>query len=640
MFRNRACLFLTVISLALLVSPPAGAESLSRLLAPCLDNDTAAVIRIDMTALNTDALFDMVIQTASKTLNAEQVKRLGSFTQRTRSNMKESLTKFRAVGGKTLYAMLSVTDGMLLAAPVDKGVREEALKEWIETTAREIDSPCTTLAREGNLIIAGPSWVIERRKVKISVSRPELDKAAARAKPGAIQIFLIPTVDSRRVLEAMLPPMTGQKFQIPTNGLVNGLQWAAVSVNLPPRASVDVHVESGNADSARALQGVIAQAWQAVGQFAPIKAAYPELGKALARLTPQAKGDSLQLAFDTKQFTSLASEVITPGFFELRESILRSTCGETLNGMGKALLIYANDYEDQWPPSLQTLVEKAEYPRAGLTCPVMRHRPDYTSYVYRGVDTVGTFVEPSIIMVHDRAGNHPGGRNVLFVDSHVEWATEERFQELIEQDKSFRKVCGYGQVNENFLLRSLERAVTLISEGSLENKQHHFYEIPIPPEFTSGGKRRLREIVVALAYTPPVRSTRIKYRASRIDFRLVAASDLEHVTMMFNKATAKSNYKNIPELNGSYVGQQARSKGTVQADVWKFKSFDSRSPLRNKRLFVVVTRNDFPWGESLCGEEEDYSLVVSLRDQENQNARLYSQIKARIEARIPLRVRV
>jgi len=213
-------------------------------------------------------------------------------------------------------------------------------------------------------------------------------------------------------------------------------------------------------------------------------------------------------------------------------------------------------------------------------------------------------------------------------------------QELIEQDKSFRKVCGYGQVNENFLLRSLERAVTLISEGSLENKQHHFYEIPIPPEFTSGGKRRLREIVVALAYTPPVRSTRIKYRASRIDFRLVAASDLEHVTMMFNKATAKSNYKNIPELNGSYVGQQARSKGTVQADVWKFKSFDSRSPLRNKRLFVVVTRNDFPWGESLCGEEEDYSLVVSLRDQENQNARLYSQIKARIEARIPLRVRV
>jgi len=216
----------------------------------------------------------------------------------------------------------------------------------------------------------------------------------------------------------------------------------------------------------------------------------------------------------------------------------------------------------------------------------------------------------------------------------------EPSQELIEQEKSFRRVCGYGQVHETSLLRSLESAVTLIAEGSLENKQHHFYEIPIPHEFTSGGKRRLREIAVALAYTPPVRSTRIKYRASRIDFRLVAANDLQHVTTMFNKATAKSNYKNIPEINGTSVGQQARSKGTVQADVWKFKSFDSRSPLRNKRLFVVVTRNDFPWGESLCNDEEAYSLVVSLRDQENENARLYSQIKARIEARIPVRVRV
>ncbi len=442
MFRNKACLLLSAISLALLASPPTQAESLSRLLAPCVDNDTVAVIRIDMTALDADGFFDMIAQTASETLDADQVKRLEVFTQRTRSTMKESLAKFRAAGGKTLYAMLSVTDGGLLAVPVDKGAREDALKEWIETTSRETGSPCATQVRQGNLIVAGASWVMEHRQSRAAVARPELDTAAARAKPGAIQIFLIPTVDSRRVLEAMLPTMTDQKLQIPTNALVNGLQWAVHSINLPPRGSVDVYVESGNADSARALQKVIAQAWEAVSQFSPIKAAYPELGAALAELTPKAKGDSLQLALDAKQFTSLASEVLTPGFFELRESILRSTCGETLGGMGKAMLIYANDYEDEWPPSLETLVEKAEYPRSGLTCPVMRHRPDYTSYVYRGVDTEGCWVEPSMIMVHDRAGNHPDGRNVLFVDTHVEWVTEERFQELIEQDNRLRRGRG------------------------------------------------------------------------------------------------------------------------------------------------------------------------------------------------------
>lgn len=213
-------------------------------------------------------------------------------------------------------------------------------------------------------------------------------------------------------------------------------------------------------------------------------------------------------------------------------------------------------------------------------------------------------------------------------------------QKLIDQDKSFRRVCGYGQVHEIYLHRSLENAVTLIAGGPIENKRHHFYEIPIPDEFTSGGRRRLREIAVALAYTPPVRSTRIKYRATRIDFRLVAASDLENVTTMFNKATEKDDYENIAELKTATIGQQARSKGTVQADFWRFRQFNANSKLRSQKLFVVVTRNDFPWGEGLCDTVEEYSLLVSLRDQENEEARLYSRIKAQLETRLPVRVKV
>lgn len=212
-------------------------------------------------------------------------------------------------------------------------------------------------------------------------------------------------------------------------------------------------------------------------------------------------------------------------------------------------------------------------------------------------------------------------------------------QQLMEQHKTLKRVCGYGQVDETALHRSLENAVTLITDGKIENKRHHFYEIPVPPEFTSGGKKRLREIAVALAYTPPVRSTRIKYRATRIDFRLVAARDLEHVTTMFNKATRKEDYQSIKELDGATIGQTARSKGTVQSDYWHFKQFTTASKLRTHKIFVVVTRNDFPWGENLCDNEESYSLLVSLRDKDNLRAQLYTQIKARLEARLPIRIR-
>jgi prepilin-type processing-associated H-X9-DG protein len=109
------------------------------------------------------------------------------------------------------------------------------------------------------------------------------------------------------------------------------------------------------------------------------------------------------------------------------------------------MLIYSNDYQDKWPPNLRTLVQTVEYNPTGLLCPAMRYRPDYESYVYRGVDTGGMWVEPMIILVHDRAGNHEGGRNVLFVDAHVEWVTEQRFQDLVRQDNELRRARGFAE---------------------------------------------------------------------------------------------------------------------------------------------------------------------------------------------------
>ena len=108
---------------------------------------------------------------------------------------------------------------------------------------------------------------------------------------------------------------------------------------------------------------------------------------------------------------------------------------------------------------------------------------------------------------------------------------------------------------------------------------------------------------------------------------------------MFNKATKKEDYQSIQELDGATIGQTARSKGTVQSDFWNFKQFTATSKLRTQKLFVVVTRNDFPWGENLCDNEEIYSLLVSLRDRDNSHAQLYTKIKARLDARLPVRIR-
>jgi len=218
-------------------------------------------------------------------------------------------------------------------------------------------------------------------------------------------------------------------------------------------------------------------------------------------------------------------------------------------------------------------------------------------------------------------------------------AIPESSEALFEDKEMLRRICGYGQVDSRALFRSLENEVSMMATGQIPNKSHHFYEIPIPEDFLSNGKR-LREISVGMSYTPYVRSTRLSYKASRIDFKLVTAPDLDHVTTMFNKATEKVDYDSIPEMNNRNVNSTLRGKGTAQAATWSFTQFNSRSKLRNNRLFVVVIRNDYPWGEPHSATVEPYALVVCFRDRTNQEARLYSQVQAKLRVRERARARV
>lgn len=110
---------------------------------------------------------------------------------------------------------------------------------------------------------------------------------------------------------------------------------------------------------------------------------------------------------------------------------------------------------------------------------------------------------------------------------------------------------------------------------------------------------------------------------------------------MFNKATDREKYERIPELDTNRdICSTVRGGGTVQAATWRFSQFNRTSRLRNNRLFVVVTRNDHPWGEAHSGAEEAYALVVCLRDRENQEARLYTALRNRLQARARARARI
>ena len=157
------------------------------------------------------------------------------------------------------------------------------------------------------------------------------------------------------------------------------------------------------------------------------------LDQILERLTPRRQGKRLLLQVNSDAADSLISNFVAPSLLEVVGTAKRYTCGSNLSWIGKALLIYANDYNDEFPPDLDTLIHKAELPAQNLVCPATELK-----YIYRGA-SITTSDTPWLITVYEKAGNHCGGRNVLFLDAHVEWVSEERFQELIKKDNEYRR---------------------------------------------------------------------------------------------------------------------------------------------------------------------------------------------------------
>lgn len=196
--------------------------------------------------------------------------------------------------------------------------------------------------------------------------------------------------------------------------------------------------------------------------------------------------------------------------------------------------------------------------------------------------------------------------------------------------KKLLKLIGYGQIDDDALYRSVDQAVTLLAEDRIANDKCHFYELPIPASFWSPGRRQ-REITVALAYSPDIRTTRLDYRMSKIWYNLVKANDLDEVEQAFKK----NREEGMGEITlNRWLSNLDRKAGTLQVSRWEFKA----PPRNGEKIFVVVTRQDTPWGTVADGAEA-YSLVAVLADRENAQANLYAGVRAQLEARAQARAR-
>jgi prepilin-type processing-associated H-X9-DG protein len=144
---------------------------------------------------------------------------------------------------------------------------------------------------------------------------------------------------------------------------------------------------------------------------------------------------------------SKAMLIYANDYNETRVKAQRMVCATNLSGLGKAMLIYANDYNDMYPTSSKwcdLLIEHAEVNQKSFCCKGAQQGPcNYA--MNKNVEKLGTLTPPDMVLLFEsgpgwnQAGgpeilttdNHQGqGCNVLFVDGHVEFIKAEYLNNL------------------------------------------------------------------------------------------------------------------------------------------------------------------------------------------------------------------
>jgi hypothetical protein len=301
--------------------------SRARVVAPYLDDQTIAVAHVDVTRIDLDALTNTL--TALANIPPKQI-------EADRQALGQWRNAFVGAGGKDLYVVFSLADlpqrPPYAMVPLGTGANAKDLAALLTSepahweVAEKIDQ----------VLFAGSKAARQRLQGLKPSARPALAPAFAAAGDTALQILILPGVDTRRVIEQTLPTLPAELGGGPSTVLTQGVQWAAVGINPPPRLDLRLVIKSQDAAAAQRLADWTTAALGRLKGLKEIQDAYPDLERLLGQLTPKVSADRLTLTLGEKTLT----EALKPALTRLRANAARIQVMNSLRQIGIALHNY------------------------------------------------------------------------------------------------------------------------------------------------------------------------------------------------------------------------------------------------------------------------------------------------------------
>jgi len=414
----------------------AGASTgLDQVLGPCIDDQTFAVAHLDIEKLDLDAFVGKALSLINEYAGPDAAKQEQDNLKNFQAMAGARLNDLQKAGGRDIFLVFSMYDFpyFFVAVPILSASEQARLQQEIQKITKDFNVGEIELHVSDGLILVGLKRTIARLKTASKVRSQALAAGFEACANTTAQVVLFPSSVQRRILAEMLPEIPSESGNINLTTLSKDLHWAALGFNGPPSVSLNITIQSPNAEGADRMLTFVNNLYSKGREL------MPELDRVFKLLTPRKHGKRLLLEVDSATADSIIN-FVAPSLLQAQVQATRITCRSNLKSIGMALFMYSSDHKDKFPADLETLLAKT-YLRENkmLICPATKLRD---SYIYRGAAITVADI-PSLIMVYDKSSNHNDGRNVLFLDGHVEWVQEERFQELIKKDNDYRRKKGF-----------------------------------------------------------------------------------------------------------------------------------------------------------------------------------------------------
>jgi hypothetical protein len=313
------------------------AEARARAVAPFIDVQTVSVAHIDLTRIDADAILDWAIEVGQ--LDKNEI-------EGPRRVVRGWLTDLTKAGGKELYVVISLTDipmePPLVVVPLEAGADAESVRRVLNRVKAFEQLRFETMEQA---VIGGSEDARKRLRSAKPAARPELSKAFAAAGDTTAQLLLLPTPDTRRIINELIPALPPEAGGGSTRPFTHGLLWAAVGVDLPPKLSVRLSIQSADEKAARLLSAFLERLVKSLAQLREVRDFLPGIGRLAEGFTLQAEGDRLTLSGNDKEWMAFMQTVVK----RIYQTAHRGKVESRLHQLVLAMHNYSDTYKGQMP---------------------------------------------------------------------------------------------------------------------------------------------------------------------------------------------------------------------------------------------------------------------------------------------------